>query len=234
MVKRCPNGTRRNKKTGKCERKKRRLRSNSKRVRRCPNGFRRIPPKTGSCQKYKKGKSRVTPIRRGMGVSSGTSPGTSPGASPGTSPGASPGTFSKEEVSTIRKAWNKLPAYKKDTRKYREIQKEINSYLQNSLLMYQYGEIEGANKLQKELLESQAKFIQEYERELKAEKIEKIMKSKKFLDLQKRIHELYALSRPGKPDPLLDAEKVKIRRELANMFDPDKILSRKSGTSRRR
>ena len=35
--------------------------------------------------------------------------------------------------------------------------------------MYQYGEIEGANKLQKELLESQAKFIQEYERELKAE-----------------------------------------------------------------
>ena len=55
MVKRCPNGTRRNKKTGKCEHKKRRLRSNSKRVRRCPNGFRRIPPKKGSCQKYKKG-----------------------------------------------------------------------------------------------------------------------------------------------------------------------------------
>ena len=222
MVKRCPNGTRRNKKTGKCERKKRRLRSNSKRVRRCPNGFRRIPPKTGSCQKYKKGKSRVTPIRRGMRVDSGTSPGTSPG------------TFSKEEVSAIRKAWDKLPAYKKDTRKYREIQKEINSYLQNSLLMYQYGEIEGAKQIQKELLESQAKFIQGYERELKAEKIEKIMKSKKFLDLQKRIHELHALSRPGKPDPLLDAEKVKIRRELANMFDPDKILSRKSGTSRRR
>lgn len=39
MVKRCPNGTRRNKKTGKCERKKRRLRSNSKRVRRCPNNI---------------------------------------------------------------------------------------------------------------------------------------------------------------------------------------------------
>ena len=224
MVKRCPNGTRRNKKTGKCERKKRRLRSNSKRVRRCPNGFRRIPPKTGSCQKYKKGKSRVTPIRRGMGVDSGASPGTSPG----TSPGASPGKFSKEEVSAIRKAWDKLPAYKKDTRKYREIQKEINSYLQNSLLMHQYGEIEGAKKLQKELLESQAKFIQEYERELKAEKVEKIKKSKKYLDLQERIQELYSLSRPGKPDPLLDAEKEKVSRELAKMFDPDKILSKKS------
>ena len=128
MVKRCPNGTRRNKKTGKCERKKRRLRSNSKRVRRCPNGFRRIPPKTGSCQK-------------------------------------------------------------------------------------------------KRISEKQAKFIEK--QEMKS-KVEKIKKSKKYLDLQKRIQELYALSRPGKPDPLLDAEKEKVSRELANMFNPDKILGRKS------
>ena len=59
-------------------------------------------------------------------------------------------------------------------------------------------------------------------------KAEKIKKSKKYLDLQERIHELYALSRPGKPDPLLDAEKDKVSRELAKMFDPDKILSKKS------
>ncbi len=52
--KRCPNGTRRNLKTNKCERKKRRLRTNSKRTRRCPNGSRRRPPKTGQCVKNKK------------------------------------------------------------------------------------------------------------------------------------------------------------------------------------
>ena len=49
--KRCPNGSRRNLKTNQCERKKRRLRSNSKRTRRCPNGSRRTPPKTGQCVK---------------------------------------------------------------------------------------------------------------------------------------------------------------------------------------
>ena len=52
--KRCPNGSRRNLKTNQCERKKRRLRSNSKRTRRCPNGSRRRPPKTGQCVKNKK------------------------------------------------------------------------------------------------------------------------------------------------------------------------------------
>ena len=51
---RCKNGTRRNKKTGKCEKPKRRLRSNTKRTRRCPNGTRRIPPKTGQCVKRSK------------------------------------------------------------------------------------------------------------------------------------------------------------------------------------
>ena len=54
MPKRCKNGTRRNKKTGKCEKPKRRLRSNTKRTRRCPNGTRRIPPKTGQCVKRSK------------------------------------------------------------------------------------------------------------------------------------------------------------------------------------
>ena len=134
MVKRCPNGTRRNKKTGKCERTKRRLRSNSKRVRRCPNGFRRIPPKTGSCQK-------------------------------------------------------------------------------------------------KRISEKQAKFIEK--QEMKS-KVEKIKKSKKYLDLQERIQELYALSRPGKPDPILDAEKEKVSRELANMFNPKNMRSKNRRVRRSR
>jgi len=58
---RCKNGTRRNKKTGKCEKPKRRLRSNTKRTRRCPNGTRRIPPKTGQCVKRSK-KVSVTEV----------------------------------------------------------------------------------------------------------------------------------------------------------------------------
>mgnify|MGYP001286768536 FL=1 len=134
MVKRCPNGTRRNKKTGKCERKKRRLRSNSKRVRRCQNGFRRIPPKTGSCQK-------------------------------------------------------------------------------------------------KRISEKKEKLIEKHEMKSKAEKIKK---SKKYLDLQERIQELYSLSRPGKPDPLLDAEKEKVSRELAKMFDPKNMRSKNRRVRKRR
>ena len=55
--KRCPNGSRRNLKTMQCEKKKRRLRSNSKYTKRCPNGSRRKPPKTGQCVKNKKRKS---------------------------------------------------------------------------------------------------------------------------------------------------------------------------------
>ena len=137
MVKRCPNGTRRNKKTGKCERNKRRLRSNSKRVRRCPNGSRRIPPKTGSCQK-------------------------------------------------------------------------------------------------KRISDKKGALIVKYNQESKEQKVAKILKSKKNLDLQKRIQELYALARPGKPDPLLDAEKDKISRELAEMFSPQNVLSKKSKSRKQR
>jgi len=55
--KRCPNGSRRNLKTMQCEKKKRRLRSNSKYTKRCPNESRRKPPKTGQCVKNKKRKS---------------------------------------------------------------------------------------------------------------------------------------------------------------------------------
>ena len=55
--KRCPNGSRRNLKTMQCEKKKRRLRSNSKYTKRCQNGSRREPPKTGQCVKNKKKKS---------------------------------------------------------------------------------------------------------------------------------------------------------------------------------
>ena len=62
--KRCPNGTRRNLKTNKCERKKRRLRSNSKRTRRCPNGSRRIPPKTGFCVRKSRKSSSTRRKRR--------------------------------------------------------------------------------------------------------------------------------------------------------------------------
>ena len=49
--KRCKNGTRRNARTGRCEKPKRRLRSNSRRTRRCPNGSRRKPAKTGQCRR---------------------------------------------------------------------------------------------------------------------------------------------------------------------------------------
>lgn len=57
--KRCANGTRRNKKTGKCQthRPKRRLRSNSKYTRRCPNGSRRKPARTGQCRRRSATKS---------------------------------------------------------------------------------------------------------------------------------------------------------------------------------
>ena len=57
--KRCRNGSRRNLKTNQCERKKRRLRSNSKRTRRCPNGSRRVPARTGQCVNKNKSLSRT-------------------------------------------------------------------------------------------------------------------------------------------------------------------------------
>ena len=117
MVKRCPNKSRRNKKTGKCERVKRRLRSNS-RVR-CPNGSRQDPPRSGKC----------------------------------------------------------VPLQKKES---------------------------------------------------KEQKVAKILKSKKYLKLQKRVDELHQLARPGKPDPLLDAERSKLGKELAEMFNPQKILSKRN------
>ena len=120
MVKRCPNKSRRNKKTGKCERVKRRLRSNS-RVR-CPNGSRQDPPRSGKC----------------------------------------------------------VPSKKKGSK------------------------------------------------ESKEQKVAKILKSKKYLELQKRVLDLHQLARPGKPDPLLDAERNKASKELAEMFNPQKILSKRN------
>ena len=49
---RCPNGTRRNKKTGKCDHAKRELKKYEKQKKstRCPNGTRRNK-KTGKCEK---------------------------------------------------------------------------------------------------------------------------------------------------------------------------------------
>lgn len=46
--KRCPNGTRRNKKTGECENK-----NKNKKIKRCPNGTHRNK-KTGECEKNQK------------------------------------------------------------------------------------------------------------------------------------------------------------------------------------
>ena len=126
MVKRCPNGSRRNKKTGKCERVKRRLRSNS-RVR-CPNGSRQDPPRSGKC----------------------------------------------------------VPLQKRGSKGSKE------------------------------------------SKESKEQKVAKILKSKKDLKLQKRVDELHQLARPGKPDPLLDAERNKASKELAEMFNPQKILTKRN------